>query len=207
MSKCTREIPESEVVEKGVDLRSRIELHFLKCQFSSEDANESLEDFVTSSMRGLSLKDISNEDPKVKTIDDLFKNTEDLAKELLNLVDSSTETCKATLFSTKALEIMKDQGLIPALIAIREDSKWGSSSTRLLQLLDPLKNTIRSVFKPAMAQNIIKLHGKREVCHSCLWQRNALLVCSICHEARYCSKECQENDWFRHKKNDCVSKI
>eukprot|EP00124_Ichthyophonus_hoferi_P005352 Ihof_evm2s754 gene=Ihof_evmTU2s754 len=38
------------------------------------------------------------------------------------------------------------------------------------------------------------------LCHSCLKKASTLSRCSKCHKTKYCSRDCQTNDWSIHKR-------
>lgn len=155
---------------------------------------------------GIDIRTLAEGDPHVTRVLEIFDQAKSLGREVVQKANMERGVCVEMFFSDKVLDMMKDTGIIPALITIPEDSKWGTQSIKILELLDPTKDTIRTQFKVGMPDSLHKLlPGK--CCHMCFWQRKTLSHCSICKDTLYCSKECQKADWSRHKRRDCKIKI
>lgn len=199
---------EDDPITQGeVSLRERVE-ELVRCSNqSSQDAEDSINDLPSGILKGRTLDEISSELPKVKNIKILFDQANELATEVVRAANAGRGACFGTFFSESALDKMGSDGVIPALLTIPESSTWGNSAILLLELLDPFKDTIRTVFKSRMVEAFQAVYRNNEHCFMCMWPRSKLMVCTICKEARYCSKECQKNDWERHKKHDCIVKI
>lgn len=199
---------EDDVPSRGeVDLHSQVEELVILARQSSQDAEENIDDLASRLLQGLTIGQISSELPKVKNIEMLFDQANELAKEVVLAANSQRGACIGTFFSESAMNTMGPNGVIPALLTIPESSTWGKSAILLLELLDPFKNTIRTVFKPKMVEGFQAMYRQNQYCLMCIWPREKLMVCTRCKEARYCSKECQKNDWTRHKNQDCIVKI
>jgi hypothetical protein len=179
------------------------------CKDSRESSDIATSRFPKVSLavaNGIDIRTIAKEDPHVSRVLEIFDRAKLLGREVIERANMERGACVELFFSEKALDIMKDFGIIPALITIPEDSKWGTQSIKLLELLDPTKDTIRTQFKANMSKSLLKLFPGK-CCRMCFWQRKTLSHCSVCKNTFYCSKACQKADWSRHKKKDCNIKI
>ena len=201
-----RHLERTATVTQEHTLPSRIDNVYKLSIEKSEKAADSAEATMTDLLAGMSISDIGKKDPHVSKILGLLDRAESLAKELIETANKDRDDEVSIFFAEKALDMMKNDGIVPALITIPEDSKWGKQTIQLLELLDPEKNVIRSRFKVTMSKSIAVLHND-ECCRYCCWPRAELLVCGACKAFKYCSRKCQKSDWRRHKKTDCHIKI
>lgn len=47
---------------------------------------------------------------------------------------------------------------------------------------------------------------KSATCETCKGREKKMMVCGQCHQAYYCSRECQKKDWKQHKKSCALRK-
>ena len=105
----------------------------------------------------------------------------------------STENEFGSIDTTTLLNIIKiASGDMKKRIVLKEESREGAEIDKL-----PVVTNKYTLLNNRLINHV-------EICNYCN-RENASLTCTGCYRIKYCSKECQRDDWHRHK-DDCACK-
>jgi hypothetical protein len=157
-------------------------------------------------------------DPEIEVLVSLANHSLEEARPAIVAAIQFHNDPNASCVTTEEYDRMIDNTQAESWTCIKHfsvDDRWrileeGFLSKRQATDINQDRKTARQNAKKSMESFAESLYGNDEVCTNCfrlesgLEEGEKLMICPLCEQVNYCSRECQKDHWKKFHKKECI---